>query len=729
MAATLSLLVALATSLAAAPSTKAVTTFVVNRIGDGADLNLANARCDISPNSGNQCTLRAAIQEANDTPGADIINFNITTASKVIAPGSPLPPITDQVTINGYSQANAAANTKAANNNAVLKIVLDGTNAGAGASGLEVLAANSVIRGLVIMRWSDVGIRLVGSENIVAGNFIGTNAVGTAARGNGVGVEIEGADNTVGGTAPAARNLISGNLGHGISITSDLADRNVIQGNFIGTDRAGSADLGNGSHGVSIIDAQSNTIGGDVGGARNVISGNSGHGIRIIDSVDDSRSVVQGNYIGTNAVGTAALGNGGSGIAIDASEMTVGGTSALARNVISGNDDRGVALNNAAFVQISGNYIGTNATGTAAIGNGDYGVLVDESSGISVGTGVPGGGNVISGNGAEGVRITLTARSTVRGNLIGLNAAGTAAIGNGGDGVTMSGVTDTTIGGTTAAARNVISANGESGVSIVSPPSSSDNDVRGNRIGTRADGTGDLGNADHGVRLIGGSNNVVGGDVAGAGNLIAGNDKHGVLLANPMVESVVRGNAIRSNTLAGVAASSVTGAIVRGNAISLNGGDGVQVTATGSRLSVVENQTFANGGLGIDLVGVNDNAAGVTSNDTGDGDSGPNTFQNYPVLTSAVRSTQNGVTTVTGTLNSNPSTAFTIHVYVAAVDPSNHGEGQFLVMTHSVTTDANGDVSFAIFVAGVVQGQQLTATTMRTSTGSTSEFSANLAVQ
>src|SRR6187549_2408333 len=95
-------------ALIAPAATHATTTFTVNRIGDQADLNLANAVCDVSSNSGNQCTLRAAIQEANDTPGFDTINFNITSTSKTITPASPLPPIVGTVTINGYSQANAA---------------------------------------------------------------------------------------------------------------------------------------------------------------------------------------------------------------------------------------------------------------------------------------------------------------------------------------------------------------------------------------------------------------------------------------------------------------------------------------------------------------------------------------------------------------------------------------------------------------------------------------------
>ena len=152
--------------------------------------------CDTSPKKGKQCTLRAAIEEANDTPGPDVINFKIggTAAVKTISPTSPLPAITDPVTINGYSQPRAKANTKTSGNNAVLKIQLDGTNAGAGANGLTITAGSSTVRGLVINRFSGDGIRLeTGGNNTTAGNFIGTDSAGTSALGNaGNGVSIDG---------------------------------------------------------------------------------------------------------------------------------------------------------------------------------------------------------------------------------------------------------------------------------------------------------------------------------------------------------------------------------------------------------------------------------------------------------------------------------------------------------------------------------------------------------
>jgi hypothetical protein len=151
----------------------------VNRTGDSPDANLANAVCDVEASTaGNQCTLRAAIQESNDTTGADTITFNIPgTGVKSISPASVLPMITKPVTIDGYTQQGAKPNNHAVGDNAVLRIVLRGPNA---EHGLQIGAANSTIKGLAINRWGE-GIRIAGpgaNGNKVMGNYIGTDASG-----------------------------------------------------------------------------------------------------------------------------------------------------------------------------------------------------------------------------------------------------------------------------------------------------------------------------------------------------------------------------------------------------------------------------------------------------------------------------------------------------------------------------------------------------------------------
>jgi CSLREA domain-containing protein len=101
---------------------EAATTFTVNRTGDAVDRNPGNAKCDTSSNNGKQCTLRAAIEEANATAGADTIEFDISGADKTIKPDSQLPSITDSLTIDGYTQQGASPNTLAEGNDAVLKV-------------------------------------------------------------------------------------------------------------------------------------------------------------------------------------------------------------------------------------------------------------------------------------------------------------------------------------------------------------------------------------------------------------------------------------------------------------------------------------------------------------------------------------------------------------------------------------------------------------------------------
>ena len=479
-------------------------TFTVNRAGDAEDRNINNNVCDVARKRGNQCTLRAAIQEANNTPGPDTINFNIggTVPVKTISPASPLPDITEAVTINGYSQRGSRANSQGVGNDAKLKIQLDGTNAGTGpdANGLVIQASDSTIKGLVINGFDSRGIVVDGlntTGNKIEGNFIGTNAVGTAALGNGDGVDIQRADDTtVGGTAAAARNVISGNRDAGVQVVGDLAADNKILGNYIGTDKNGAADLGNSGRGVLISDAKNSTIGGREAGARNVISGNNGHGVQI--------QTLFGNPTGN---------------------------------------------------RIEGNFVGTGANGTAALGNGQ-----------------------------------------------------------------------------------------------------------------------------DGVQIAGADDNTVGETVAGAGNRIAHNGAAGV-------------------------------------SVTVNGAFGEE-GAVGNR--VLGNSIFANTGLGIDL-----GANGVTANDNDDDDTGANNLQNFPVITSATRSNTTGLTTISGTLNSNPSRNVLIQCFVAAPDGSGHGEGQVPAGEAEVTTGANGNVNFtcASFVPQPGQTVTATATVRRQFVGDTSEFS------
>ena len=219
--------------------------------------------------------------------------------------------------------------------------------------------------------------------------------------------------NTIGGTSAGAANLISGNVTAGVAI-GDGSSNNVVEGNEIGTTKDGATTLPNGEGvalGIAVgsfitePSALNNTIGGTAAGAGNLISGNTGYGIDMSD-IGATDNLVVGNRIGTNAAGTAALANGG-GVLIGAPDNTIGGTTAGALNLISGNH-MGVRIDGASATGnlIIGNQVGTDFTGTAVLiqDEGEYGIYVNAASGNTIGGTGPGAGNLISGNG-EGVYV------------------------------------------------------------------------------------------------------------------------------------------------------------------------------------------------------------------------------------------------------------------------------------------------------------------------------------
>jgi titin len=265
---------------------------------------------------------------------------------------------------------------------------------------------------------NDTGLDMDGSGtsgNVVRGNKIGTNAAGTAALGNnvcGVFLRDGASNNVIGGTTAPARNVISGSSGGsatGIILDGQGTDGNVVAGNFIGTNAAGTVSLGN-DIGIDIIYASDTIIGGTSAGARNIISGNVSEGVVIEGIVTTTGTIVQGNYIGLDATGTSALGNGGDGIQIDngGSDTTIGGTTAGAGNVISGNAGAGVVIGytDGAHCKVQGNFIGTNAAGSGAVGNGLHGVVIyNGAHDNQIGGTAAGAGNTIAFNKGAGVLI------------------------------------------------------------------------------------------------------------------------------------------------------------------------------------------------------------------------------------------------------------------------------------------------------------------------------------
>ncbi len=356
-------------------------------------------------------SLRQAILDSNALTGGNTIDFDIPGSGvQTITLSSGLPTITTAVLIDGYSQPGASPNTEPQSDNATLEIALYGYETG-DADGLDIGAANVTVRGLVI-DYFGYGIHLLGSggQDVVAGNFIGVDASGIYSLGGNYGVFADQVgQNTIGGTTPADRNIISGNS-YGIYASGAGSSGNVIQGNFLGVDASGNVSRANFWYGIDLESSSANTIGGTSLGAGNVISGNYVAGVY---GEASSGNAIQGNFIGTNASGTAPLGNSyynRGGIVLDSSSgNTIGGTSLGAGNLISGNYSGGVTISNgvagATGNLIQGNLIGTDVTGTLALGNVGPGVGIYDASGTTVGGTILGAGNLIADNGGPGVAI------------------------------------------------------------------------------------------------------------------------------------------------------------------------------------------------------------------------------------------------------------------------------------------------------------------------------------
>lgn len=346
-------------------------------------------------------------------------------------------------------------------------------------------------------------------------------------------------------------------------------------------------------------------------------------------------------------------------------------------NLIPGNggapatNSAGISIQKGGGNTIQGNKIGTDVTGTSARGNVGSGITIDDSDGNLIGGAVAGDGNLISGNGGNGILISGGSDGTIiKGNSIGTNLAGTAALPNGGDGIQIFSAENTQIGGAEAGAGNLISGNTLAGIRH---SLASNSVIYGNTIGLSASGDVTLPNQS-GLLLYSGEHNKIGGTGAGQANIIGGNAT-----------------------------------------------DGVRVYLASKGNSIVGNAIYDNGGLGIDLLVDGEPDSSVTPNDDGDADTGANDLQNFPILTE-VLVTPTAIT-VTGYLNSLPSQSFTLHFYGNdACDPSNHGEGQHYLGVLSVNTNASHLAPFTKKFTTSTEYDCIAATATDAQ-GNTSEFS------
>ncbi|NUM80730.1 choice-of-anchor D domain-containing protein, partial [bacterium] len=298
--------------------------------------------------------------------------------------------------------------------------------------------------------------------------------------------------------------------------------------NFIGTDVTGTLDKGNSQDGIRINLGMANQIGGNTAGSGNVVSGNNLRGVELLNA---RYNWIAGNYIGVNTSGTSAIANSDAGITSNGSKFnTIGDSTAGGRNVISGNNAAGIMLQNSSDSnQVIGNYIGLDKNGTTTIANGLSGFVggiqvISNSIHNYIGTQSANSRNVISGNAGPGIRSDAKFTKILN-NIIGLDASGTSAKPNTTGGITTTGSGDfLTIGQPNAG--NIISGNQQEGIRLSSADSCT---VQGNLIGTDITGTIDLGNSGHGIMILGGTFDLIGGTSAGQRNIISGNSD-GVLV-------------------------------------------------------------------------------------------------------------------------------------------------------------------------------------------------------
>lgn len=407
-----------------------------------------------------------------------------------------------------------------------------------------------------------------------------------------------------------------------------------------------------------------------------VINRVTGSAIFIGSNAPGDNNRVEGNFFSTDPSGTVLEGSNATVLRVTGANNAIGGTTPAARNVLGGGggSNAGTLMIAGSGNVVQGNYIGVDASGSVPLlpDGGVNGIELGSGGPASdtlIGGDEPGAGNVIV---ATQVAIRMSGgvtRTTIQGNLVGTDASSEIGLVPGAIGLrTDNGPADTLVGGLTSGAGNVFSGLAI-GIYLIDGPTGFV--IQGNRFGTDRSGAQPVPNRGSAIflEMSGINGSSIGGLDPGAANTIAYNCGHGVQFAFGPNHWPILGNSIHSN---------------RGLGISLGSGT-------------------------------------PTENDAGDGDTGANDLQNYPVITSAVAA--GGSVTVSGTLNSTASTSFRIEFFASETcDASGHGEGQQFLGTADVTTDASGDASFGPLTFAAPANAEVTATATDPD-GNTSEFS------
>ena len=795
-------------------------------------------------------SLRAAIYYANDRPGATV-RFNIPTNDPgysngvyTIYPSGQLPPLVSAGTVIDATTQPGYAGSPV--------VALDGSHlipqTEFDIGGIYIYAGNCVLRGLALDNFTNSGINLL--YNYAAGNSVQACYVGLAPNGStpapndyeGINIGAGARANVIGGSNAAQRNVISGNSGYGITITGTNSNANVVSGNYIGLDATGSFSVANTYNGLGIWGgSSSNIVGGSNAGTGNVISGNIEYGLLISDT-NTTGTLVQGNYIGVNAGGTGIVSNTWSGVAVfggsygdwiisnvvsgngsyglfiggpgtsnivvqgnligtgaagttalpnaymgigvwsNATDILIGGATAAARNVISGNGNNGIGMGGASGGNvIEGNYVGVTSNGLSVLPNNGIGVYVESSTQTNTIE-----GNVISGNTSHGVYLYQSSNNVVEGNDIGVGGNGLAALPNGGNGVYLYLSQSNLIGGVAAGAGNVISANLGDGIQLWGTGTSY-NTVQGNLVGTTRTGSGRLGNSSSALSLISGPAwNTIGGTTAAARNIFSGSSNYDGVYLTAASNNVIEGNYIGTDASGLVACANAEYGLtlfgasqsnqITGNVIAASGNYGVFLSDPGTADNVLQGNDIGVGADGVTALGngwqglilqsgASSNIIGLALNGSGAGNiiannpydgvilystntlgncirgnsiysngdpaidlipvspgQGPNDLENYPVLTTVAVYSNSMV--VAGSLSNAANRTILVDIYYnPAQDPTGYGQGRWYAGTATAQTGAAGAGTFSLPLAARLAGQYFSATATDASNGNTSQFS------
>ncbi len=757
-------------------------TFTVNTLGDAGDPDgndFSDGHCDADPKTpGDQCTFRAAIQNHNANRNLDhnTIVFAIPdapgTGSIVIMVGASgngaLPNVLGSVTIVGLNTVGPSR-----------RIEINGSQAGAGAMGLQLLGGNTDISFFIINNFASNGIYISGTPigdggHNIHHNFIGTDSTGTVAAGNGGdGIFIDNTpNNIIGGSGVLDGNVICSNGGYGIRISGtdstaiglpNRATGNILYGNKIGQNYSENNFLPNAQGGIQNNNAPQNNIGGTGNNQGNKIVGQN-NGITVQGSLSKGVSV-QGNYVGRDGTTAKFL----AGIFARSGELlTVTG------NVITNIGDVGMDIfldanstYNVKKNEITGDVkVGTKFTfGTGRTITVNYqdnmhfknstGLMIDESINSTINWLIT-GDTALNGQNGGNIKFRSAGTKQLSNNEWKLNAGvgcnyavdfapgvkasilvnGDLYLQNGAEGMKGDIRLDAQAEVEFTLGKIIGSSNGKDGLSMAIAASA------GAKGDIKIGGGSDLSlNAAAALRMVGEKSNF---DVVRVEiDRINASRNKGLdftfYFLNINIKHSVLNSTITDNAGAAIVLDGVTDATIDSDTIKNNGNgivlmdastgtitnniisgnkNGVVLAGTGTGTALTSNAIFNNTALGIDLG--ND---GVTVNDNGDADTGPNNLQNFPVLSTV--NSSGGSTSIAGTLNSTANATFSIQFFTNDhCSPSSFGEGQTLIGSKQVTTDGNGNATFVAMIDGVTlaNGASVTATATDVN-NNTSEFS------